>query len=61
MDRRTFNTGLAASLGAATLDFSLIRPARAAYKGPNVIIVRFGGGVRRAETIDPQRPMRRTF
>src|SRR5881628_1814643 len=24
------------------------------YKGPNVIIVRFGGGVRRRETIDPE-------
>ena len=55
MDRRTFNTGLAATVGAATLNFSLARPARAAYQGPNVIIVRFGGGVRRAETIDPQK------
>ncbi|MCZ6854326.1 MAG: hypothetical protein O7G86_10440, partial [Gammaproteobacteria bacterium] len=27
--------------------------ARPAYSGPNVIIVRFGGGVRRRETIDP--------
>jgi len=26
---------------------------RPAYSGPNVIIVRFGGGVRRRETIDP--------
>lgn len=55
MDRRTFNAGLAASLGAATLDLSLAGPARAAYQGPNVIVVRFGGGVRRAETIDPQK------
>jgi hypothetical protein len=28
------------------------RPAPAAYPGPNVILVRFGGGVRRAETIE---------
>ena len=27
--------------------------ARSVYTGPNVIIVRFGGGVRRRETIDP--------
>ncbi len=47
MDRRAFNTGLAATL--------LARPAHAAsYRGPNVILVRFGGGVRRHETIDPQ-------
>ncbi len=51
MDRRSFSLGtlgLAASLAAA-------RPLRAqspAYAGPNVVLVRFGGGVRRAETID---------
>jgi hypothetical protein len=28
--------------------------ARGPYTGPNVIIIRFGGGVRRRETIDPQ-------
>jgi hypothetical protein len=50
MDRRSFtlgSLGLAASLAA--------RPAlsqTAPYRGPNVILVRFGGGVRRAETID---------
>jgi hypothetical protein len=49
MDRRSFTLGtlgLAASLAA--------RPVLAgpAYSGPNVILVRFGGGVRRAETID---------
>ena len=27
---------------------------RKPYKGPNVIIIRYGGGVRRKETIDPQ-------
>jgi hypothetical protein len=50
MDRRSFtlgSIGLAASLAAP-------RPALAqtGYRGPNVILVRFGGGVRRAETID---------
>jgi hypothetical protein len=50
LDRREFTTGLAAAVtlsGVATL------PAQAAgaYRGPNVIIVRFGGGVRRRETI----------
>lgn len=29
-------------------------PARPNYSGPNVILVRFGGGVRRRETIDPK-------
>jgi len=47
--RRNFNQGLIAA-GAATL---LPHEAgAAAYRGPNVIIVRFGGGVRRAETIE---------
>lgn len=49
MDRRSFTLG---SLGlAATLS---TRPALAqsGYRGPNVVLVRFGGGVRRAETID---------
>jgi hypothetical protein len=48
MDRRTFNTALAA-LAATPL---VATPARADYKGPNVVLIRFGGGVRRAETID---------
>ncbi|MDJ0824584.1 MAG: sulfatase-like hydrolase/transferase [Rhodobacter sp.] len=47
--RRHFNAGLAASALAG-----LARPARALdYRGPNVVLIRFGGGVRRAETIDP--------
>jgi hypothetical protein len=54
MDRRTFTLGLSATLG---LTASLAAPLPAlsqtgAYHGPNVILVRFGGGVRRAETID---------
>ncbi len=48
ISRRSFNTGL----GAATLS-TLARPVQArSYTGPNVVLVRFGGGVRRAETID---------
>jgi hypothetical protein len=51
MDRRSFTLG---SLGLAT---GLATPLTAlsqtpTYRGPNVILVRFGGGVRRAETID---------
>src|SRR5215212_4430451 len=33
---------------------SLAQPPKAPYRGPNVIIVRFGGGARRRETIEPQ-------
>ena len=48
MDRRTFNLGL----GSAAAALSVPAPARAqSYSGPNVILVRFGGGVRRVETI----------
>lgn len=47
--RRDFNIGLASTTLA-----SLARPALAkSYSGPNVVIIRFGGGVRRFETIDP--------
>ncbi len=54
IDRRSFNTGLAVSAGALAFAAGAGPPARAAaYGGPNVIIVRFGGGVRRTETIDP--------
>jgi hypothetical protein len=49
MDRRTFNAGLGAAVAAAT--FPTATSARR-YTGPNVVLVRFGGGVRRAETID---------
>ena len=52
MDRRQFNAGL----GAALVAGATAAPVRAArsYNGPNVILIRFGGGVRRSETIDPQ-------
>ena len=52
--RRTFSTGLAASGAALSLGTG-VPCARAGYRGPNVIIVRFGGGVRRAETVVPER------
>lgn len=50
MDRRSFTLG---TLGlAAGLAAPMPALAQTAYRGPNVILVRFGGGVRRAETID---------
>jgi hypothetical protein len=49
IDRRTFHKGLA----AAALATALPTAVRAEYRGPNVILVRFGGGVRRAETVVP--------
>jgi hypothetical protein len=52
MHRRSFTLGtlgFAASLAAPLPGFAQSAPS---YRGPNVILVRFGGGVRRAETID---------
>jgi hypothetical protein len=50
--RRAFTKGVA----AATIASAAALPAAAqTYRGPSVIIVRFGGGVRRAETIVPGR------
>jgi hypothetical protein len=52
--RRAFLGGLAG--GTLTVPFLSAADSAAAppdYHGPNVIIVRFGGGVRRRETIDP--------
>lgn len=60
MDRREFLKTAAAGTGALCLGPGAVQaaPAPAAasreYRGPNVIVVRFGGGVRRLETIDPQ-------
>lgn len=57
MNRRDFLQGLAAAGAATSLPLpSLIagedaQRVRRAYTGPNVVIVRFGGGVRRRETI----------
>lgn len=49
--RRTFQSGL----GAAALASTIGGAAQAkSYHGPNVVLIRFGGGVRRQETIfDP--------
>jgi hypothetical protein len=47
--RRAFNHGLAGTIAASVVGTSAA--AARTYRGPNVIIVRFGGGVRRAETI----------
>ena len=53
IDRRTFNRGLAAT--AASVGLAKASPASAAYRGPNVVVVRFGGGVRRRETIHAEK------
>ncbi len=61
MRRRDFLRHTARGVGAAALAGSTFGRAAAAagsvmmreYGGPNVIIVRFGGGVRRRETLDP--------
>lgn len=54
ISRRQLARGMA---GAATLGLlgTGTGPAlaRRPYRGPNVIVIRFGGGVRRRETIDP--------
>ena len=52
ISRRQFNAGLAGSIAGAALASSLHAAEAAIYRGPNVILVRFGGGVRRAETIE---------
>lgn len=54
LNRRSFNSGLGAGIAVTTL-LQGGGPAKAKpeYSGPNVIIIRFGGGVRRRETIDP--------
>lgn len=51
IDRRTFNSGLAAGVASLGLAGTRVPACAAEYRGSNVIIVRFGGGVRRAETI----------
>jgi len=61
--RRTFLKQISAGAGLLVTGSKLLgeEPSietsaieRAPYRGPNVIIVRFGGGARRRETIDPQ-------
>lgn len=68
-NRRSFIRGIVAGSGALTLPGLLgqvstndpvsntaVGPGRIIppYQGPNVILIRFGGGVRRRETVDPQ-------
>ncbi|MEM6487188.1 MAG: hypothetical protein AAF677_02775 [Pseudomonadota bacterium] len=52
MDRRRFTAGALAATGLAAAPAVAPRAAPA-YRGPNVIVIRFGGGVRRRETIEP--------
>lgn len=47
--RRPLIAGMAAGLAASALP---LRARAAPYRGPNVVLIRFGGGVRRAETIE---------
>ncbi|MEO0823602.1 MAG: hypothetical protein AAF074_24690 [Pseudomonadota bacterium] len=54
IDRRQFNGGLIGAAAAAVAGGLVAGPARAAYRGPNVVVVRFGGGVRRRETIEAE-------
>jgi hypothetical protein len=51
MDRRSFTLGTLGLAAGLTAPLPALGQARD-YRGPNVILVRFGGGVRRAETID---------
>ena len=60
LTRRDLLKGAALGAGAFALPVGLAERAAAAprrssrtYRGPNVILVRFGGGVRRRESIDP--------
>lgn len=59
LDRREFLQGVAAmglTAGISRMTTSAeTLGQRSNYRGPNVIVVRFGGGVRRLETIDAQR------
>src|SRR5678816_2886542 len=57
LPRRAFLKSAALGAGALALGPRFARASetkKPAYTGPNVIIVRFGGGVRRRETIDPE-------
>ena len=51
--RRTFLKS-AAAMALAPQFIRASDAAKPKYNGPNVVIVRFGGGVRRRETIDPE-------
>ncbi len=51
MNRREILAGLGGGLATAAMPGSSL--AQGLYDGPNLIVVRFGGGVRRRETIEP--------
>lgn len=51
IDRRKFNLSLGAGLASSLMAGQ--SAVAASYRGPNVVLIRFGGGVRRVETIDP--------
>ena len=53
LDRRSFTRGVMAGSALAVMPGTQVMARSHAYRGPKVIIVRFGGGVRRRETIDP--------
>ena len=53
LNRRNFAGGLLAAGAVPLLGTGSGLAAARSYRGPNVIVVRFGGGVRRRETIDP--------
>jgi len=48
--RRAFNTAIGAGFATAALGGPAL--AKPEYNGPNVVLIRFGGGVRRHETIE---------
>jgi hypothetical protein len=51
VDRRTFLGTMLAAPAGARLAGAVDEPPSRPYDGPNIVIVRFGGGVRRQETI----------
>lgn len=65
LTRRSFLKGTAAAIATTawphTGQFDAAEKAPPVYSGPRVIIVRFGGGVRRRETIDPNHTFSRYF
>src|SRR5262245_27239684 len=63
MPRRQFLKRVTVGAGALStgLPWATAQAPHPDYKGPNVIIVRFGGGVRRRETIDPEHSYCRHF
>src|SRR5438876_10863997 len=61
LPRRRFIKGVIAGSGLLAAGGPLVaadslaeEPANPHFRGPNVILIRFGGGARRRETIDPQ-------